>query len=293
VILSYNRRELVRRTLESIRRQSLTDAEVIVVDNASIDGTPDMVRACFPHVKLLALEENSGVRGRNRGFEAANGRVILSLDDDIELCARDTLDRLVRRFDAEPMLGALSLKICDPPAPQQAAPEHWWHPVPRDRFQDREFETDHINEAAVAFRREALARVGGYYEDLFWGGEEWDLTLGLMDAGFTVRYLPEPVLHLAPRGDLNIKVDARHALLVRNRCWIAFRRLPIVAAIGFVVPRLILWALRSVRYGYLRHYLAGVTELIRSAPRILRSRRAISSETYRRILALKRQALES
>jgi GT2 family glycosyltransferase len=286
VVLSHARRELLRRTLASVFAQQGLEFEVVVVDNASSDGAPEVVRNEFPAARLLALEHNVGVRGRNLGFRAAAGEVIVSLDDDIELLDPETLWRVLGRFDARPELGALTLKICEDPRARAFAPEHWWHPVPRDAYQEREFSTDHLNEAAVAFRSEVLARAGYYYESLFWGGESWDLVLGIMDLGYQVRYAPEPCLHLAPRGNLNLRADPRHALLVRNRCWTALRRLPPHHALAFVLPRLALWGLRALRYGYLSHYGRGVGGLLRALPRIARERRQISGATRARLREL-------
>ncbi len=292
VVLSHSRRELLRRTLYSVFAQRDVDLEVVVVDNASTDGAPELVRSSFPQARLIELDQNLGVRGRNLGFRAASARVIVSLDDDIELLDPGILRRVLARFDARATLGALTLKICEDANLREFAAEHWWHPHPRDAFQEREFPTDHLNEAAVAFRTEPLAKAGYYYESLFWGGESWDLVLGIMDQGYEVRYAPEPCLHLAPRGNLNQRADPRHAMLVRNRCWTALRRLPPHAALGFVVPRLLLWGLRAARYGYLSHYLRGVSSLIRSLPRIARERRAISSETRSRLRALRARTTE-
>jgi GT2 family glycosyltransferase len=290
VVLTHDRAPLLRRTLRSVLAQSFDSLEVVVIDNASVDGSDRMVRQEFPGVRLIGLEENAGIRGRNVGFRAARAPFILSLDDDIELTEPGTLDRLLARFEAQRDLGALTLKICEDEDTKQFAPHHWWHAPPRAIAQDREFPTEHINEAAVAFRADALARCGYYYERLFWGGEEWDLVLGMMEDGFEVRYFPVPVQHLAPRGSLNARADARHALLVRNRCWIAFRRLPLPAALGFAIPRLVLWAARSVRYGYLDQYAAGLAGLFRAIPELMRERKPISPGTRVRLATIRGQA---
>jgi GT2 family glycosyltransferase len=287
VVLSHSRRELLRRTLASVFAQRDVEFEVVVVDNASTDGAAELVRADFRGARVIALERNRGVGGRNLGFRAASGGVILSLDDDIELLEPLILRRVLDRFEARPALGALTLKICEDAERRGFAPEHWWHPLPRAEFQEREFSTDHLNEAAVAFRAQALARAGYYYESLFFGGESFDLVLGILDQGYEVRYAPEPCLHLAPRGDLNRRADPRHALLVRNRCWIALRRLPPHAALVFVGPRLLLWAARAARHGYLREYLRGLLGLLAALPRIARERRQISRETRARLRALR------
>lgn len=290
VVLTHDRASLLRRTLHSVLEQGFDSLEVVVVDNASVDGTDRMVREEFPRVHLIGLRENTGIRGRNVGFRAARAPLILSLDDDIELAEPRALERLVARFEAQHDLGALTLKICEDAEAKQFAAHHWWHAPPRGVAQDVEFPTDHINEAAVAFRAEALARCGYYYERLFWGGEEWDLVLGMMEEGFEVRYIPVPVKHLAPRGSLNERADPRHAFLVRNRCWIAFRRLPLPGALGFAIPRLALWATRSLRYGYVGQYLAGLAGLLRAIPELLRERTPISAGTRARLAAIRGQA---
>jgi GT2 family glycosyltransferase len=242
-----------------------------------------MVRADFPIVTLIANGENLGIRARNLGYKAVQTPVVLSLDDDIELADPHTLERIAASFADAPALGALTLKICEEETGDEYVPAHWWHPRPRETFQDREFNTDTINEAAVAFRVEALAKAGYYLEVLFWGGEEMDLSLGILDAGYALRYAPVPVMHLAPRGNLNVKADYRHALLVRNRFWVALRRLPLGAALSFIAPRMLLWAVRSLRYGYFGYYLRGLFDFARMLPDILRERVPISADTRARL----------
>jgi GT2 family glycosyltransferase len=290
VVLTHNRAALLERTLRSVLSQHCEGLEVLVVDNASTDGTRRMLSSAFPGVRVLGLDENTGIRGRNIGFRSARAPLILSLDDDIELSRPGSLECLVARFDTQKDLGALTLKICEDEAVSEFASHHWWHPAPRERAQHREFPTEHINEAAVAFRKEALERSGYYYERLFWGGEEWDLVLGMMDQGFEVRYFPLPVRHLAPRGSLNERADPRHVLLVRNRCWIAFRRLPLLSALAFSVPRLALWAARSLRYGYPRQYLEGLMGLLRAGPELVRERAPISRDTRVRLREIRHRA---
>ena len=283
VVLTRDRRSLLRRCLSSVAAQSVAPFEVIVVDNGGSDGSAQMVRDEFPEVVLIENVENLGITGRNIGFKAACGELILSLDDDVELADPDTLAKIPAVFEANPQLGALTLKILEEDSGSDFVANHWWHPRDRLAYQDREFETDRINEAAVVFDAEAIRRVDYYYEALFWGGEEWDLVLGLFDEGYTIRYLPLPVMHLAPRGYLDFKSDHRHALLVRNRFWIALRRLQLPEALAFGLPRLALWGLRAARYGYLGHYLSGVADLVRRLPQIYRDRRPISAETRERL----------
>ena len=286
VVLTHNRRDLLRRSLTSAFGQRV-QPEVVVVDNGSKDGTPAMVRSDFPLARLIALPENTGIRGRNLGVQAARGEVVLTLDDDIELTNPDTLSRVLSTFRTIPSLGALSLKICDGEEASTSSPAHWWHPCPASSCEHLEFETDRITEAAVAFRRDLFLQVGGYLESLFWGAEEWDLALALIDAGCQLHYLPEPVRHLAPRGSLDVQASARHALLIRNRIWIAFRRLPLSNAAAFSMPRLLLWFLRSLRHGYFPQFAKGFLSLLVAIPEIAASRKVISPRTQTKLRALR------
>lgn len=97
VIVSYNTRELLRNCLLSLRASVGLDLEVIVVDNASSDGSADMVSAAFPEVILLAQTLNTWFCGGNNiGIEAANGDFALLLNPDTEV-ASDAL-ALIHRF---------------------------------------------------------------------------------------------------------------------------------------------------------------------------------------------------
>lgn len=81
-ILSFNRKNELRLTLKKVLEQSYKQIEIIVVDNASVDGTPEMVMKEFPSVKIIKLEKNFGIAGWNEGFKKSNGEYVLVLDDD-------------------------------------------------------------------------------------------------------------------------------------------------------------------------------------------------------------------
>jgi len=81
-ILSFNRKEELRQTLTKVYEQDYKNIEAIVVDNASSDGTQQMVKTEFPDVNLIELKENIGIAGWNKGFEVAIGEYVLVLDDD-------------------------------------------------------------------------------------------------------------------------------------------------------------------------------------------------------------------
>ena len=84
VIPTYNRRNLLKRAIDSVRKQTLNPFEIIVVDDGSIDGTQAWLEDEFPFVKCI-YQNNSGVsRARNNGIRSAQGSWIALLDSDDE-----------------------------------------------------------------------------------------------------------------------------------------------------------------------------------------------------------------
>lgn len=81
-ILSFNRKDELRNTLTKVYEQDYKNIEVIVVDNASSDGSAEMVKKEFPDVHLIQMEKNIGIAGWNEGFKVAKGEYVLVLDDD-------------------------------------------------------------------------------------------------------------------------------------------------------------------------------------------------------------------
>jgi GT2 family glycosyltransferase len=189
VFLVFNRREELR---ESLRRM-LVDSDyprdrvdVIVVDNASSDGSAEMVRDEFPDVLLIRRERNVGVSAWNDGFAVAQGDYVLVLDDDCYLPA----DGLSRAVDALRQHGAdlVSFGV-------SAADGDW-------RF-DRAYLTGLLSfwGCAALMRREVVARLGGYDPEIFVWANELELMIRFFDAGFRHLHAPEIVaVHMKPTG---------------------------------------------------------------------------------------------
>jgi GT2 family glycosyltransferase len=189
VVLNYKRRDELARTLESIRTQNYEPREVILVDNGSGDGTLEFVRDAFPEVAVLDLGVNAGCAGRNRGVESARGEYVVSLDNDVRFDSPGELRKVAELFQKQPDSSVLVFKILD----NDGARLHmrdWCHPREARVYADREFDTYYIAEGACAFRRADFLRLGGYYEPFHIGGEGWDLSLRMIDAGMRIRYCP-------------------------------------------------------------------------------------------------------
>ncbi|MBU2575531.1 glycosyltransferase family 2 protein [Patescibacteria group bacterium] len=112
IIVSWNTRNLLKKCLESIFTH-VRDAqyEVIVIDNASQDGTVEMVRGDFPNVKFIANDKNLGfAKANNQGIREAHGEYILLLNPDTEFI-EDALTPVLRKMESDEKIGVLGCKL--------------------------------------------------------------------------------------------------------------------------------------------------------------------------------------
>lgn len=178
-ILAYNRRDPLAMTLKKILGGLDYPAErlqVVVVDNASADGTAEMVRSLFPSVELIVSEENTGIGGWNRAFAAGRGDWFLVLDDDCYV-EGDALHRALR---AASEVGADMVSFAvDSNQPGQSFTDY--------------YRTGLLSfwGCSVLISRRAVEALGGFDEELFIWAHELDFTMRLLDRGLAHLYLPE------------------------------------------------------------------------------------------------------
>lgn len=216
VIVNWNVRGLLRRCIETVEANAGSlPVEVIVVDNASADGSAEMVRREFPGVRLIASGENLGYSGGNNlGMASAAGRYALILNPDTEI-AGNALAQMVAHMEAHPEVGAVgpALYYADgTPQPSRrrfptpATP--FWESTLLERLfpanrharayrmldvpvGDSPQRVDWLVGAAVMVRREAWEEVGPLDEGFFMYFEELDWFRRLADTGrWEAHYLP-------------------------------------------------------------------------------------------------------
>ncbi|MCA9947598.1 MAG: glycosyltransferase family 2 protein, partial [Anaerolineales bacterium] len=111
IIPHLNGKHLLDDCLGSLRRQTFTDFEVLLVDNGSSDGTQAYVREHFPEVKILELGRNFGFTGAcNAGWEASTGEIVILLNNDTEV-EPSWLREVWRAFEQNPQVGSVASKM--------------------------------------------------------------------------------------------------------------------------------------------------------------------------------------
>lgn len=214
VIVNFNRRDDLRAALKSVERQDLADREVIVVDNASTDGSREMLAREFPGATVVALDENRGMDGYSEGFRRARGELIFQMDNDSAMPDVDLLSRVAARFRESPgNLAVVATRV------EEYDPARDDVEALRRRDGRRGPLPDHgFHSGGVAFRKEAVDRVGYYSREVFLYASELFLQVKLLAAGFLIEYHPELLmLHTSSPRSRNRARGIYYE--VRNRLW--------------------------------------------------------------------------
>jgi N-acetylglucosaminyl-diphospho-decaprenol L-rhamnosyltransferase len=213
VIVSWNVHTLLRACLASIQDGKDTlEAETIVVDSASSDGTPEMLQTEFPWVRLIEPGENVGFsKGNNLGMEASRGRFVFLLNPDTEVVG-NALPQMVTYLDAHPEVGVLGPQLLNMDGTIQSSRRRfptawtaffeatWLEPIAPQAIlthfkmldcpDDQTLSVDWVTGAALLARREAIEQVGGMDTGYFMYSEELDWQRRIKEAGWQIAYIP-------------------------------------------------------------------------------------------------------
>jgi GT2 family glycosyltransferase len=286
VIVTWNRKTDLLDAIKSVYDQAHQCFEVIVVDNASTDGTAEMLSRSYPEVRLITLKHNTGASaGRSVGIAAAKGDFIFMLDSDASL-AHDTLTKIVSKFQAEMDVGVIACKIINA---FSGALDSWIFTEKNKVDQDREFLSYSFCSAGAAIRREAVEQAGVFWDKLFIYGEEDDLSLRVWDAGYKILYWPQAVIYHRESPQKRVTYGRREYFDLRNSLYIYFVRYPWWMFALFAPLQVAISLFKAFKGGYTGDVLPALSEVSRELPSLLRERRPISNRTARRYLSLQRQ----
>ena len=218
IIVSFNTRDLLRECIESLLREAGgVSHEIIVVDNASHDGSMEMVAAEFPDVRLIRNDHNLGFAGaNNRAFEIARGAYLVLLNSDA-FPGPNGLALSIMHMENNPRAGIGGARLIGRDGSWQPAARMFPSPLneflkisglaasyPSSRFIGRADRTwadpdqaaavDWVPGAYCIIRRDVLDKVGGFDERFFLYYEEVDLCRRIAAAGYEAWYWPDVVV---------------------------------------------------------------------------------------------------
>jgi hypothetical protein len=215
IIVNWNTNELVLKCLQSIEDTHFANSEIILVDNASQDGSVETVKQRFPLIKLLENPGNVGFgAANNQGFAQSSGKYILFLNPDTEV-APDAVSVLLDFMETHPKAGAAgplllntdgSLQLSCSPFPTLL--RETWRMFLLDNLihfgeynqkkwdQTKTREVDSIKGACMVIRREALDQVGLFDPNYYMYTEEIDLCYRIKHADWKLFWVPQAkVIH--------------------------------------------------------------------------------------------------
>ncbi len=216
IVVSYNTRQLLDDCLRSLYAAAAPPGgmEVIVVDNASADGSPEMVRQRYPQARLIVSDENRGYSAANNlGSAAATGDTLLFLNSDTVVAA-DALVRPLRYLQDHPAAGALTVRLVYPTG-ERDPDNHRGFPTPWNAFchftllsrlfpnsprfngyfrSYEDFSAVHpvpvIAGSYMMMPRALDRQLGGWDETYFFYGEDIDYCYRIHEAGYQIIYYP-------------------------------------------------------------------------------------------------------
>ncbi len=289
VIVTWNRREDVLETIQSVYDQAFPDYEIVVVDNGSTDGTVDALHQTYPEVRVVALDRNTGpTGGRNAGVARARGEIIFFLDSDASL-GHETLVHTVDKFQSNPDLGVIACKVVNATTKQFDNTAGWIFSEKVKAAQDAEFFSFSFSECGSAIQKKVFDQAGPFWEFLFFGREGEELGLRVWKAGYKILYHPEAVVYHRVSPEERVARGEREYFDLRNSLYIYLAHYPWWMLVRIVPLKIGVSLMRSIRRGYPRFVLQALFDVSRSLPQVWRQRRPMCNETARRYMDLMRQ----
>ncbi len=205
IVPTWNRRDLLRRCLDALSRQTAA-VNILVVDDASTDDTSSLVREAYPQVTLLSLERNLGfAAAANRGLELVSSPYAALLNNDAEPAERWAEAGLKALQEASPDFGFFASRMLQADHPQRLdgagdlysrtglPTKRGWGEA-ADRYAVLE-EVMGASAGAAFYRMEMLRRIGFFDEDFVMYLEDVELSLRARVYGYRCAYLPEAVVY--------------------------------------------------------------------------------------------------
>ena len=206
IIVNYNTADFLGRCLTSIARQTDVDAEVIVVDNCSKDGSSDVVREKFPWVRLITNDQNLGFsRANNQALKDCNGKYVYFLNPDTEVRS-GAFKNMVDFMDSHPNVGLAGTQLVNPDGSPQSSVEIRYpgQRHARNEFKDLKGGIAWVMGSSMIARLEVIRGVDGFDEHYFLYGEDLDLCLRIRKSGWDIGYIPEAmVIHWGGQSERN------------------------------------------------------------------------------------------
>jgi len=281
VILSWNRKQQLQNTLQNVLTIPYQNLEIIVIDNASTDGSPKMVRDAFPSVCLIQLPANIGIAGWNAGFTNATGKYIVVLDDD-SYPKNDAIERMVAEFERDHTLGIVAFHVIDPESGRSENGKRIEVLKPyglRDIL---------FIGCGAGIRSEVITKVGGFTERYFLYMHEMEFSARVLASGYSIKLFPDIIVYHA-KSYFTGSIAKRMYYDTRNGSYYFFKYFPLHRAVLIGGRHLVRQFLIAHRHRMVKQWIKGFIDFARAIPATFSERTALNKTVQDFILTVQKR----
>jgi GT2 family glycosyltransferase len=266
VILNWNGKRYLEQFLPLVISRSNHQATIIVADNASTDGSVEMLKKDFPEVEIIVNETNNGYAGGyNEALKSVDAEYYILLNSDIEV-GENWIEPVIALMDSDKSIAAAQPKILsylDPESFEYAGGaggfiDTFGYPFCRGRiFQTIEKDNGQYNDICEIFwasgacmfvRAEIFHSENGFDADFFAHMEEIDLCWRIQNKGYRVMYCPDSVVYHIGGGTLPKNSPMKTYLNMRNNIYLLFKNLPASKLVPIFILRFLMDGLAAIKF---------------------------------------------
>ena len=281
IIPNYNGKHFMKQCLDSINIQKCS-VEVIVVDNASTDGSQDYIKTSYPGVDLIENKENLGFAAAvNQGIKASTADFVFLMNNDVVL-ELDCIKNLLNCIDGDEKIFAVSSKMLqynDKSVIDDAGDEYtilgWTKKVGNGESADRFNSAREIFSAcagAALYRRKIFDIIGFFDENFFAYMEDVDISYRARIYGYICMYCPQAVVYHVGSATSGSKYNSfKISLAARNNVYVPYKNMPLPQLAVNIIFLLIGFSIKYIffqRKGHGKDYIKGLKEGFNSLNRV-------------------------
>lgn len=289
ILLSYNSKDDLVECIQSLEKQTYINYEIIIVDNASTDGTPEFIRNNYPHIRLIETGSNIGYpAGNNIGFKHTNGEYIVILNPDT-VAEPKWLIELIKPFKDNMDIGLTTSRIliygekdvintCGNSIHYTGLDFCRGLYEPSSSYSKPE-EVGAISGCSFAIRREVFEQLGGFDPDFFLYLDDADLSWRARLMGHTIMFVPESVVYhkfqlsIAPWKEFYLERN-RYLMLLKN----CSSRMLVLMLPAILVTEIVTWGHAVLNgYQYVQNKLRAYWWVLTNPGKILDKRREVQN----------------
>ncbi len=288
IIVNYNGRHLLQECFESILNQSYHDIEIIVVDNASVDGSVAYIGALFPNVKIVELSENKGFAGGNiEGFKYAHGDYAMLVNNDVVL-DKDCINNLLVAMEQHPDVGIgaskmliYNMDIIDSAGDGFSTSLKAYkrgEGLQSNYYNNEEYIFGACAGAAI-YRRQMIEEIGFFDDDFFLIHEDTDLNLRAQLMGWKALYVPSSIAHHKVRSTIGEMSDVAVYYSLRNSELVRIKNIPtwifLKCLLGYISSSILDFIYFAIKHRKISLYLKAKRDVLKLLPDMLKKRKQL------------------